>query len=62
MTIGGGDVRYARGKATMDGRALEVRPKVTGTMRIGEQYQAVALLGYGGSARKFWTYFRARAR
>lgn len=62
VTSGGGNVRYARGKATMDGRALEVRPKVTRTMRLGEQYQAVALLGYGGSARQFWTYFRARAR
>ena len=43
-------------------RSLEVRPKVTRTLRLGEQYQAVALLGYGGSARKFWTSFRARAR
>ena len=62
VTIGSGDVRYARGGAAMDGKVVEVRPKVTRTLRPGEQYQAVALLGYGGSARKFWASFRARAR
>ncbi|MBA3748957.1 MAG: hypothetical protein H0W96_15910, partial [Solirubrobacterales bacterium] len=62
VSIVDGPVRYARGKAVMNGKVQVVNPKVTRTLRPEQEYQATALLGYGGNARKFWAYFRASAR
>ena len=52
-------VRHARGSGTLDGRTLVVRPAASRPFAPGT-YQAVALLERGGTARTFWTFFRAR--
>ncbi|HEX6390399.1 MAG TPA: hypothetical protein VFZ89_13145, partial [Solirubrobacteraceae bacterium] len=62
VTIAGRGVPYGRANGRLAGRSATVRPRLTRALRRGERYQAVALLGPPGAARKFWTYFPARDR